>query len=74
MKILEYLCYESILQFDLVNYHPYRKDLEKFVKKLDIPLNIKTLILHNISNDPNKVYFNNVLDKLSSSKQYLYKK
>jgi serine/threonine protein kinase len=74
MKILEYLCYESILQFDLVNYHPYRKDLENFVKNLDIPLNIKTLILHNISNDPNKVYFNNVLDKLSSSKQYLYKK
>lgn len=74
MKILEYLCEESILQFDLINYHPYRKDLEQFIKKLDIPLDVKTLILHNISKEPNKVYFNNVLDKLSSSKKYIYKK
>lgn len=74
MKILEYLCDESILQFDVINYHPYRKDLEKFVKKLDIPLDIKTLILHNISKESNKVYFNNVLDKLSSKQKYLYKK
>ena len=74
MKLLEYLCDESILQFDLVNYHPYRKDLEKFVKRLDIPLDVKSLILHNISEDTNKLYLGNALNKLSSSKTHIYKR
>lgn len=74
MKLLEYLCDESILQFDLINYHPYRKDLEKFVNSLDIPLDVKSMILHNISDDQDKVYFGNTLNKLSSNKTHIYKK
>ena len=74
MKLLEYLCDESILQFDLINYHPYRKDLDKFVNSLDIPLDVKSMILHNISDDQDKVYFGNTLNKLSSNKTHIYKK